>query len=88
VVGVGAAEISADFDLGGFAFANIQEISEDSRRTIFGLVDRDFLDASDVDLVAVVLDSVRLASFCFSLFVGAALGVALEEVTMEVADVA
>lgn len=83
-----AAEIPADFGFGGFAFANMLEIFEDWRRTIGGLVDPVFLDNSDVDLVAMVLDSGFLVSFCFSLFAGATLGAAaLEEVTVEADDV-
>jgi hypothetical protein len=70
--------MSADFGFGGFAFANMLEISEDWRRTIGALVDRAFLDASDVGLLDVVPDSELLISLRFSLFAGAALGVAVD----------
>jgi hypothetical protein len=85
VIGVAVPEVPADFD---FAFANMLEILEDWRRTVGGLVDPVFLDGSDVGLLVVVLDSELLASFRFSPFAGAALGAALDEVIVDVVDVA
>jgi len=84
---VSAAEEPVDFDVGGFAFANMLEILEDWRRTVDDLVDPDFFDASDVGLPAVVPEGELLASFSFSFFAAAALGAALEEVAMDIGAV-